>query len=176
MIKNTISSYGVVSRFFHWLIAILVICMLIFGFFLDDIPKAYQGIAYNTHKLTGLTILSLMLLRLFWMLTNVKPALPAGTKPWERIAEHVVHWSLYLTIICMPIAGWIGSVAAGHPPRLGETQLALPIDKNEALENTAFDVHNTLAFIIIALVTIHVLAALFHHFIKRDNVLRRMFS
>ncbi len=173
MIKNTISSYGAVSKFLHWLIAILIICMLVFGYFLGDVPKSYQGLAYDTHKLIGLTILSLMLLRLLWALTNTKPTVP-GARAWERFSERGVHFLLYLTIICMPIAGWIGSVAAGYPPHAGSVNFNLPIEKSKPLSDAAFDMHGTLALIIIGLLSIHVLAALYHHFVKKDNVLRRM--
>jgi cytochrome b561 len=172
-IKNTSSTYGVISKTLHWLIALLVVAMLIFGYFLGDVPKAYQPIAYNTHKLVGLTILSLMILRLIWALVNAKPTLP-GTKRWERVTEHVVHWSLYLFVICMPISGWIGSVAAGYAPHLGGVVFGLPIEKNKTLESASFDLHDSFAIIIIVLVSLHFLAAMFHHFVKKDNVLRRM--
>src|SRR3990167_4238155 len=99
MWRNSNTQYGSVAKFFHWVIFLLLFCMIIFGFLLDDIPKDYQGVAYNTHKLTGLTILCLMLLRALWALTNPKPALPSDTKPWQRTAERLVHLLLYLTII-----------------------------------------------------------------------------
>lgn len=173
MIKNTSYSYGVISKFLHWLIAILIIGMLIFGFLLGYVPKDYQGVAYNTHKLIGVTILSLMLIRLLWALTNIKPSI-LNVRPWERASERGVHFLLYFIVICMPLAGWIGSMAAGHPPHVGSVDLNLPIEKNEILADSAFDMHGTLAFVIIALLSIHVLAALYHHFVKKDDVLRRM--
>jgi cytochrome b561 len=172
-LSNTGSSYGPISKFFHWVIGVLVILML-FTYFLDDIPnKILKGVAFNAHKLTGLTILSLMVLRLIWTLCNPKPTLP-NTKLWERCLEHLVHWSLYLALFLMPIAGWIGVSAGGHGPRLGMHDLSLPIDKSEKLSDLAFSVHNTLAIIIIVLVSLHVLAAAFHYFVKKDNVFQRM--
>ncbi len=174
MLTNSSIAYGSVAKLLHWLIAILIVCMLIFGYFLGDVPKEYQPITYNIHKLTGLTILILMVFRLWWALMNVKPALPFDTLSWQRLAERVVHWSLYAIIIAMPIAGWIGSSAADRPPHVGKTKLLLPVEQSESLMEASFNVHNTLALIIIALVSIHVLAALYHHVIKKDNVLRRM--
>lgn len=171
---NTESSYGSFSKFFHWVVSFLVILMLLVTYFLDDIPnKILQGTAFNAHKLVGLTILTLMVLRTTWTLINRKPSLP-GTKLWERWAEHAVHWSLYLALLAMPIAGWVGTVAGGRPPRLGKITFNLPIEKSEGLADIAFSVHNTLAIIIIVLVSLHVLAALYHYFIKKDNVLQRM--
>src|SRR5258708_32579120 len=107
--KNTSKSYGSVAKFLHWLIFVLVFCMIIAGFCLGFVPKEYQGTVYNIHKLTGLTILLLMAIRLCWKLVNVKPNLPAKTPGWQRKAERVVHDLLYLFIICMPLAGWIGA-------------------------------------------------------------------
>jgi cytochrome b561 len=171
---NTGSDYGPLSKFFHWVISVFVILMLIFSYFLDDISNnLLKGLAFNVHKLIGLTILFLMVLRTAWTLMNPKPKLP-GTKLWERWAEHLVHWSLYLALLAMPIAGWIGTVAGGRPPRLGSIKLSLPLEKNEGLSDLAFSVHNTVAIIIIVLLVLHVLAALFHHFFKKDRVLERM--
>lgn len=171
---NTGSAYGPISKFFHWVVGTLVILMLLFSYFLDDISnKDLKGMAFNIHKLIGLTILALMILRLIWTLINRKPTLP-GTKLWERWAEHLVHWSLYLALLVMPLAGWVGTVSGGRIPHLGNLYFNLPLDKNEGLSDLSFSVHNTVAIIIIVLLSIHVLAALFHHFFKKDNVLKRM--
>ena len=174
MWKNTANTYGSVAKFFHWTIALLVICMLIFGYFLGDINKEYQPVAYNVHKLTGLTILTLMILRLLWRFTNPTPALPFNMPTRQVIAARTSHFLLYATALSMPIAGWVGSSAAGRPPHIGDVNLLLPVEKSEALVDTALNLHGTLAIIIIVLLSIHVLAALYHHLIKCDNILRRM--
>ena len=174
MLTNTASTYGSVSKFLHWLIFLLVTGMLIFGFFLDDIPKDYQGMAYSWHKGTGLTILGLMIIRIVWALINTKPSPVAFTPMWQVFLERLVHWCLYLLLLVMPLAGWIGSVAAGHVPSIAGFAFNLPIAKNKELADLAFSTHNNVALIIIALVSLHVLAALYHHFIKKDNVLMRM--
>jgi len=174
MIRNSTSTYGSVAKFFHWVLFVLIGGMLVFGYFLDDFPKDVQPLTYNIHKLTGLTILLLMVLRLCWKLINPTPVLPADTKPWERKAEHLVQYGLYFFLLLMPIVGWIGSCAAGHPPRLGDFEFNLPIAQSKTVDDVAFWLHNNIALVLIALVSIHFVAALFHYFIKRDNVLRRM--
>ena len=146
--------------------------MVILGYLLEDIPKEYQGLAFSIHKLTGLSILALMILRALWRVTNTKPVL--NVRAWERIAERTVHFLLYVVAIAMPLVGWMGSVAGGKPPHLGTFNFELPIEKNKALAGLFFDMHNTLAICLIVLFAIHVLAALYHHFIKKDGVLRRM--
>ena len=173
-VKNTQTTYGIISKSLHWIIAVLVIGMLCYGYFLDDFPKSDQPVAYNIHKLTGITILFLMLIRLAWALANPKPILPFDTTPLEKLAERLVHFSLYLFVILMPLAGWIGASAADKPPQLGDFKLALPIHGSKAFVHAAFDVHGTVAIILIVLISIHVLAALFHHFIRKDNILIRM--
>lgn len=172
--RNTLSSYGSVAKTFHWLISVLVICMLIFGYFLGDFPKDVQPLTYNLHKMTGITILFLMTLRLLWALVNPKPELPIGTLSWQRTAERIGHFTLYLFVILMPLSGWIGSVASGRPPHLGNVNFELPVPKDKALAGAAFDMHGTAAIILIVLLIGHVLAALYHHYIKKDNILIRM--
>lgn len=172
-LRNTSSSYGSMSKFFHWVIFILVLFMLIFGFLLEDIPKEYQATAYNLHKLTGLTILMLMVLRLIWRLINPSPHWEGG-KPWEHYLERLVHHLLYVFIIAMPLVGWIGVSSAGRGPQLGSVYLGLPIPKDKALITTCFQLHELFAFAIIGLIIVHSLAALYHHFVLKDGVLLRM--
>jgi len=147
--------------------------MLVLGYFMDDVPnKLLKGIVFNGHKLIGLTILCLVILRFFWMLINPKPYLEATRL--ERLAERTVHWALYIALFAMPLAGWIGSVAGGRPPRWGSLVFNLPIKPGEYVADIAFTLHNKLAIIFIVLISLHVLAALFHHFVKKDHVLQRM--
>ncbi len=173
-LKNTTTSYGSVAKFLHWLIFLLVFVMIVGGFCLDYVPKEYKPVIYNLHKLTGVAILMLMLIRLCWKMINVKPELPANTKPWERKAERIVHDVLYLLIIAMPLVGWIGSSAAGKAPHIGDWSLTLPVPESEAITDVAFEMHEMIAFAIIFVVGIHVLAALYHHYIRKDNILKRM--
>jgi len=113
-------------------------------------------------------------LRLGWTIINPKPALPSDTPCWQRGAERLVHFLLYAAVIGMPLAGWIGSVAAKRPPHLGNINFNLPIEPDKALSGIAFEIHGYLAVAIVVLVTIHFLAAFYHQYIKHDNILRRM--
>lgn len=175
-VKNTPSSYGSVAHFFHWIIFLLVLIMIPVGFLMGDISdKPLRAQVVNAHKLIGVLILVLMLLRVLWALNNVKPALPFQTPNWQRFVERCMHFLLYFGLILMPLSGLVGSVAGGRPPHLGNLNIVLPIEQNKALAGFAFSyIHEPLAFILIALISIHILAAFYHHFIKRDDVLRRM--
>lgn len=175
-IKNSKTTYGSVAKFLHWLIFILIIAMLTIGFLMDGIQdKALKGQIINLHKLTGILILILMVLRVTWALTNPKPMLPMGTPRWQKWAERVVHFLIYAVLIVMPIAGWVMSVAAGYLPHLFGFKFALPVvPLDKKLSDQAYDVHSYLAYVLIALISIHVLAALYHYIVKKDDVLQRM--
>lgn len=174
MLKNTATTYGTVAKFLHWSIAILLMGMLTFGYFLEDIPEDYKGVVYNVHKLTGLTILFLMLIRVIWKGLNTKPAYPKDMPRLQSIVATSVQHSLCLFAIVMPLAGWIGSSSAGKFPYLGDFKFKLPVPENKTLIGYSFDVHETVAIILIALISVHVLASLYHHYYKKDDVLRRM--
>jgi cytochrome b561 len=173
-IRNTDNSYGSVAKFFHWLIFILVTIMLIVGFTMDGIANpALKGLVFNIHKLTGVSVLMLMILRALWAATNPKPELFAANLI-QRLAERIGHFILYALLIIMPLSGWVAVSAAGRPPKLGDMALQLPIPQSKALVKQAFTLHGLLAYVIIVFVILHIFAALYHHFIKKDEVLKRM--
>jgi cytochrome b561 len=175
MLQNTAQTFGSVSKFLHWLIAFLVICMLFAGYFMGDIHNdSLKMTVINLHKLTGISILCLMLVRVLWALVNPKPVLPQGMSAFERMLELAGHFLLYGLIIAMPIAGWIGAVAGGYSPHAGSIVLNLPVPLSKTLSHWSFKIHGWLAISIIVMVSLHVLAALYHHFVRKDNVLLRM--
>ena len=173
---NTQVAYGRVFKLLHWLIAFLIIGMLFLGYFMFDIPdKSLRGQVIGVHKLTGLSILILMILRVTWALTHPKPlALSGGGPFWQRIVERTVHYSLYAILIVMPVTGWLMSVAFGHAPKLYSLTFALPIEQSKAVGEYWEGLHKTLAIVIIALISLHILAAFYHYFVKKDQVLQRM--
>jgi cytochrome b561 len=174
MLKNSQTSYGSISKFFHWILFVLIVFMLFLGYFMDDVEKPFRGAIVNIHKLLGLTILLLMILRAIWASINLKPALPLGTPKWQQTAERVGHLLIYVALIAMPVCGWIGAVAAGHSPHLFGLSFGLPVPQSKSLDELCFSIHNTLAIVIIVLISVHTLAALYHYMIKKDDVLQRM--
>ena len=177
MLKNTVDNYGSVAKIFHWVIAILIIGMLIFGFILVNLDRAnpHREDLISLHKSIGLTILMLIIVRLFWRFINIQPALPITTPWWERIAAKSAHFFLYLFIFVMICSGWSTSSFGGHPVIFWNwLNFSLPVVKNEALSKQAFTVHWLVAWILVTLVTLHVLGALKNHFWDKNYVLRRM--
>ena len=172
---NTSNEYGPVAKFFHWLVFLFVFLQVLVGYFMEDIPgKILQGVVINAHKLLGIIILIFIILRAIWALMNPKPSLPVGTPSWEYFAEHGMHFLLYFILLAMPLFGWIGSSAAGRYPRFGSYTLSLPVPQSKEIVEIAFFMHNNLAILLIILVSLHVCAALYHHFIRKNNILRRM--
>lgn len=164
------------SKLFHWIVALLVILMLSFGFFMEDMAKNLQPIVYMVHKSVGLTILALMIMRLFWILYKGKPKLPPTVPYWERALATIVQWSLYAFLFLMPISGWIMSVAADRTPvYFGLFKVKLwGIPVNKALANFMDNSHTVIACILIGLVILHVLGAIKHAAIDKDKVFERM--
>lgn len=175
MLKNSINSYGSITKTFHWLIAVLVMGMLIMGFFLEDMPKSIRSNMIGLHKSIGLTILLLIVTRLIWRFVNPTPVLPITVARWEQIAARFVHILFYILLVLMPISGWVMSSLGLHPVFfLGLFNVTLPLAKNETLGNYFFNAHAVIAWIIIGLLVLHIGAALKHHFFDKNNVLLRM--
>lgn len=177
MLRNTVSQYGSVAKFFHWSVSIMVITLLTVGLLMGNITdKNLKGQVYMLHKSFGLTVLALMLLRLLWTLSNIKPKLPAGTPTWQIVAERIVHYGFYVLLIVMPFSGWVMSTAANRIPQLfGLVALPLPgVPVDKALAGQASSLHSYVGYTIITFLIIHVSAAGKHYFINRDSIMQRM--
>lgn len=176
MLKNTETTYGSVSKAFHWGVFVLVSLMLICGFFMEDLPESIQGTAYMLHKSTGLLILGLMVLRLVWHWTNKVPVFPSTMSGAQKFVARFVHWLFYIILLAMPLNGWIMSTAAGRIPTFyGLFSIPFPgIEPNESLANTLADLHEIFAYVLLFLILGHTLAALKHHFMDKDDILTRM--
>lgn len=173
--QNTALEYGSVAKFLHWLIAVLVLVLLALGFIMGSFKNdAINDVLYMIHKSLGLSVLGLIIIRLLWRISNVRPSL-SSLPLWEQKSALINHLVLYLLLIVMPISGWIMSVAAGYPPVFFNLfEVPLPIEKNKLIADTAGEIHEFLAWCIIAFVTIHILAAFKHYLWDKDQVMQRM--
>lgn len=174
--KNTQTTYGSVAKFMHWTAFLLVAALLAAGFIMTDMDSSPDKFRiYGLHKSFGITVLCLMLLRLSWKLCNVTPSLPDAMRRIEKFMAHAAHWLLYALLIAMPLSGWLMSSAAGFPVSVfGWFTLPDLVAPDTHLKRDMADLHEFLALVIIAVVTLHALAALLHHFYHKDNILRRM--
>lgn len=174
----TTNKYSIGSKWLHWLVAVIVMTMLSFSFFLDDIPERYQAFAYMIHKSFGLTVLLLMVLRLIWIIHSGKPPLPNSIPKWEKKLSHIVQHSFYVFLILMPISGWVMSVAAGRAPVFFTLfKLSIPgVPLSKPLAHFLGDVHEIIAWVLISLLSLHLLGVIKHYFIDKDGVVERMFN
>lgn len=170
-----VNRYSTGSKIFHWLIAVIVICLLSLSFFLSDVPERWQGLAYTIHKSLGLTVLFLTCGRIYWIYHRGRPALPGIIPKWELYLSRAVQYSLYIFLLVMPLSGWIMSVAANHVPTFfGLFNMPLPITPNKLLAEQMDTIHKIIAWILIGLLSLHIIGALKHYFWDRDEVLRSM--
>src|ERR1700730_2046673 len=175
-IRNTQARWGHVAQFLHWLIVVLIITQVILANIAEDLPLGMKKLAmFARHKSVGITILGLAIIRLLWRWANPTPPLPNTLKPYERLLASVTHFGLYLLLFAMPLTGWMMTSARGFPVSwFGFFQLPDFVPKNRALYEALLTTHGTLALVLGALVTLHAAAALAHHFLFKDDVLRRM--
>ena len=175
-LKNTSNSYGSLAIALHWLMAVMIIALIFVGFTMGDMPDgAEKWEIYDMHKATGLVILTLALFRWYWMLSNAKPNPVEGLSKAEIGISHATKWILMLAMLAMPIAGIVMSLAGGHAINFyGLFTIDGFAEKNEALSHFAHEAHEMGAIVIALVIILHLLAALKHHFIKKDNTLNRM--
>ncbi|TAK75717.1 MAG: cytochrome b [Gammaproteobacteria bacterium] len=177
LIKNTTQNYGIVAILFHWIMAILIIGMLALGLYMTGLPKSLEKFQLiGWHKEYGILILMLAVLRVAWRLSNLLPSLT--TLPtWERLAARLTHFLLYVAMFIMPLTGWMMSSAAGYSVSFfGLFTLPDLIGTNKDLAHTISEIHEYTAYALIALIILHVLAALKHYWIDKDNIMQRMLS
>lgn len=176
MLRNTVDSFGSIAKFFHWVMALCIIGMLAVGLMMVDMePSPAKIKLYGLHKSTGVVVLLLATLRLTWRFLNPVPRLPGSLHPWHYRLAKLSPLALYALLIMMPLSGITLSQAAGYPVMVYDL-FALPniISKNLELSKTAVMIHTYGAFALIGLLGLHASAALYHHFVLKTNVLRRM--
>ncbi len=178
MIRNTSESWGWPARILHWLIALMVLGLFSFGLWMVDVaPRSERLYYFAIHASVGITLLTLMLVRFIWWMGNVAPSPPEGTSAWQRTAAWISHRLLYLLTFATAIIGRLMSGTFEHPlePKVFGLFLAPQLlSAGSPYHELLTEMHETLAFALIALVGIHAAAALYHHFVLRDSVLRRM--
>ncbi len=168
--------YGAAAKWLHWLIALMVFGLIGVGLYMVEQRISPQTIRlYMTHKSIGLTVLLLMLLRVGYRIKNRPPALPVATPRWQKVAAHISHIGLYTLLFAMPISGWLMNSASGFPMKyFGLFRVPNLIARDQAQLDFFKAAHGYMAWTLIALIAVHVMAAMQHHFINRDTILRRM--
>lgn len=159
----------------HWLIAAIVIGQFSWGWLMQQIPKSPPGLradAFNFHKSIGLCLLALMLIRLGWRIAHRPPPLP-DLPAWQSMLARVTHVALYVALIVMPIAGYLGSVWSGYPVRWFGITLPAWGSNVPALKEAMSALHYATSWVLVTLVGLHIAGAL-HHALRGDGIMRRM--
>lgn len=172
------TNYSRVAIALHWIVALALIANLAGGLLADSIDKADKPAWMALHKATGITILALTLAQVAWRLGHKPPPLAPTVLAWEVVLSRVVHWGFYLLAIAVPLSGWTMVSAGARKFAIGWYGLFdvpfLPVAQGKALAGGAKETHELLAFAMIGLALIHILAALKHHFWDRDDTVMRI--
>ena len=180
-LTNSARTFGAVAATLHWLIALAIIAMIGMGYYM---VRAEDYDLYQTHKSLGLTILGLSLLRLVWRFIDPPPPLPATMPGWEKAAAHISHWAFDALMIGIPLSGW-AYISASPASDFIDTKFwggwKVPLwevlsqhEERDDIAERLEDVHKYLAYGTLALLALHIGAALKHHFWDRDRVLHAM--
>jgi cytochrome b561 len=169
--------YAGTAKALHWLIVALLIVQFVLAWAMPDIHRDTKADALiNLHLSFGALILGVAIIRLGWRATHAEPPPQDGLPPWQRQSARVMHWLLYGLLFVVPILGWINASYRGFPVSLfGLVELPKLLATRAPGFGWIGDVHGVLAnYAMLALVGLHVAAALYHYFVRRDGVLQRM--
>lgn len=167
--------YGRTAQALHWAMFLLIAAAFGVGLWMAGLPVGPQRFrAVPWHKVIGITVLVFVVVRLLWRLRTPAPPLPATLPSWERNAAHVTHIALYALMLAVPLSGWLMSSALGFSTVVFGFKLPDLLERNRELGDTLKAVHYFLNKTLLALVVLHIAAALKHRFIDRDGVLHRM--
>ena len=175
MLKNTIDSYGWLSKLLHWVMTLAIITMFVVAYIMTDMPgdNPTKGLLYGGHKSVGLTLLVLVVIRFGWRLMNLVPLLPDTMPAWQKFLAHANVLFLYAAILTMTLSGFLMSYYTWGVPWFGLFTLKAAVT-NKEFASLMKDVHEIASYFLIVSFCAHVLAALYHHFVRKDNILRRM--
>jgi cytochrome b561 len=179
VIANTTTNWGWPAKLLHWLGAILILLLLGHGWWMTHLaPRGPVRLEhYAGHAALGYDLLALLILRLLWRWTHAVPDLPADTPRWERVAAHVSHLGLYLLMFVTTVLGWALAGTVRNPFNKDVFGITVPLiyqSQDRAMHRLLEDWHKYMAYALLALLVVHILAALRHHLIKHTDVMRRM--
>lgn len=162
-------------RLLHWTIAVLMIGLIIAGFVMSDMensPLKFQ--IYGLHKSFGLAVLGFAILRWLVRISSEVPPMPDVVRWYEKMLARFTYVFMYLALLAMPISGYVMSVAGGYPVSFFGYPVPALFPKNEGLGKIAYETHELLGWVWVALITLHVLGYLKHLIFDRENLLKRI--
>jgi cytochrome b561 len=174
--KDSTSRYGSLLITLHWLMLLLIVAVYASIELRELYPRgsAIREGLKTLHYTLGLAIFLLVWLRLYARLTSPSPAIVPHPPRWQLVIAHAMELAIYIMMIAMPLLGWLSLNAGGDPVSLFGLPLPQLIGANEQLAGQLEEWHESIGTAGYALIGVHTLAALSHHYIQRDNTLRRM--
>ena len=178
--KPQVEVYSPTARRFHWYVVALILLQFPIGWGMTyrggelNIWDSLTNTLYSSHKLIGMIILLVVLMRLGYRLVHGAPKEEPTLETWHRNASATNHWGLYALLIVVPLLGWLG---VSYYPALdifGLFKLPGLVAANKETAESVFEYHGIAAFVLLAFAGVHIAAALYHYFIRGDNVLARM--
>jgi cytochrome b561 len=166
--------YGVGAVTFHWTVAALIVFLGALGLLFDDIPKEARPFWINVHVCVGLIYFAMVIGRVAWRATHTAPDLPSDVGEFSRRTSFAVHHLLYVLMVLIPVVGFVARVWHGRSFDYGAFQLNFGVASNPAVFHPAEKIHQLLAYALFALAGVHVAGALYHHFVRGDEILMRM--
>jgi len=172
------TAYSLTARALHWITAVLVLIMLPLGVAIaNELGGPLKDSLYDLHRSIGTVIIPLVILRLGYRLTHPPLPLPEDIPPIQQRAAHATHWGLYGLLLVQPLVGWIATSAYGAPIMIfGLFQLPPIWPRDLAFSELLFVVHGLIGAALACLAAVHIGAALYHHFVRKDQVLMRMLT
>ncbi|WP_448191332.1 cytochrome b [Azospirillum sp. sgz301742] len=167
--------YTPVAVILHWTMVFLLVAQYAIAWTMPAIHRGTQPeTLINLHLAVGTLILLLLVCRLAWRLSHPVPP-PAGLPGWQNLVSSLIHWLLYLLLVAVPVLGWMNASARGWRVTLFWVAPLPPlVAEGSPLGRSSGDVHVVLSYVLLGVAAVHVLAALYHRFVLRDAVLRRM--
>ena len=174
---QTRTDFSAIDRFNHWIVALAVVGLIAVGWTvsLDVLDKDAARSLRNTHKAIGILVLIFALWRIGWRLVKGFPQAVPGIAPWQATASRIAHYVLLASIILMPVSGILNGYFGGRTAKVfGLFEIAPAAEKVPALKELFSNAHMVIGIILTVTVILHIAAALKHHFVDRDDVLKRM--
>ena len=170
------TTYTPVAKGLHWLMAVMIIGLLVLGVYMHELPLSPQKLElYSWHKWFGVTVFLLVWLRLAWRVTHRPPALPESMSPLMQLAAHAGHFALYGLMIAIPMTGWLMSSAKGFQTVwFGVLPIPDLLGRDKDMGDLLQLLHKGLNILLMLTLAGHLGAALWHHFVLKDDTLRRM--
>jgi cytochrome b561 len=174
--------YDIVQRLLHWTIALIILSMIGLGLYMVELPKqselppgeeSVRAFYFLLHKSLGLTAAILIVIRIVWRVTHKAPPLPASISKFQQMAASTIHWLLYVLMIAMPVTGYMQSMYSKYPTKFWGIKLPRTAEADAVMRANFTEIHEVLAFTFIALLLVHISAAIKHKF-DGSGVMQRM--